>query len=149
MKSANDFEIESHTADLKIRAYGKTIQELFKNALVGMFQAIGPQSSDCRKKNGRLICTNLPAQRSLKVTAENENDLLINFLSEALYLSDVHNEAYLDATIKSLSENAIQATLHGISITRFEIEIKAVTYHAVHIEKLEDGTWTTAIVFDI
>ncbi len=37
-----DFEIIPHTADLKIRVYGKTREDLFTNALIGMFQSTRP-----------------------------------------------------------------------------------------------------------
>ena len=32
------FEILEHKADLKIRAFGKTKEELFENAMAGMFE---------------------------------------------------------------------------------------------------------------
>jgi SHS2 domain-containing protein len=38
-KSTEKFEILEHKADLKIRVFGKTKEELFENAVVGMFEA--------------------------------------------------------------------------------------------------------------
>jgi SHS2 domain-containing protein len=144
-----NFEILSHTADLKIRVYGKTIEDLFRNALVGMFQSIGPQSSKCRSENGNLVCDKLPIERTLQVTAPNQESLLIDFLSHALSLSDIHNEAYLDVDIHYVDEKRIDAMLRGIEVEGFEVvEIKAVTYHGLKIEK-KNERWQTDIVFDI
>jgi SHS2 domain-containing protein len=145
-----DFEIIPHTADLKIRVFGQTREQLFTNALIGMFQSMRPIVPECRyDEHERLVCTKLPIARDIGVNSEDINALLVDFLSYALYLSDVHNEAYLHLTIDALSDNRIVAQLHGIAIKGFEeSEIKAVTYHDLHIVQ-ENGVWQTDIVFDI
>lgn len=145
-----DFESISHTADLQIRVYGKTLKELFKNAIIAMFQSIGPKAKNenCKYKEDRLICSDFTQEHKIELSSSNYEFLLIDFLSEALYLSDVHNEAYLDVDIYELNETKILATLKGIKITGFEIEIKAVTYNNLNIKK-EDSYYVTDIVFDI
>src|SRR5579871_5548096 len=116
-----DFEMLPHTADIKIRAYGTNKKELFRNALIGMFQSIHPIITGCRMENNRVICDALPKHHIIELKACDEESLLVDFLSEALYLSDVHNEAYLDATIDELTDTAIKATIHGIKVTGFEV----------------------------
>jgi SHS2 domain-containing protein len=144
-----DFEQIPHTADIQIRVYGATKKELFAHALVGMFQVLEPKAPTCSVHDGRIVCPSLPITREIVLTASDEESLLVDFLSEAVYLSDVHNEAYLDVTIHSLTTTAIKATLHGISIEGFEVvEVKAVTYHNLAIKKIND-VWQTDIVFDI
>jgi len=144
-----DFEALSHTADIKIRAYGKTKKELFRNALIGMFQIIGPRVPGCRVENERVVCDTLPQKHEIEVDSPDDVALLVDFLSEALYLSDVHDEAYLDAEIHELTDTKIHATIHGVKITGFEVvEIKAVTYHELEIKQV-DSVWQADIVFDI
>lgn len=144
-----DFEILPHTADLKIRVYGKTLKDLFANALIGMFQSICPQADGCTIIDNRLKCPELPIKRELTVESINKECLLVDFLSDALYLSDVHNEAYLNVIIHDLDDKKIRATLRGIKVQGFEVvEIKAVTYHDLVIKKVDDG-WQVDIVFDI
>ncbi len=144
-----DFELIDHTADLEIRVYGATIEQLFHNALCGMFQAIKPQIPGCSIKNDRVQCKELSRHHKLHVESPDREALLVDFLSQALYLSDVHNEAYLDVTIHALSDTMIDATIHGAPITGFEdVEIKAVTYHDMKIQKM-NGLWQVNIVFDI
>lgn len=75
--------------------------------------------------------------------------LLVDFLSEALYLSDVHNQAYFDVAIDQLTDTNIKAVIKGVAITGFDVvEIKAVTYHDLVIKHVDD-VWQTDIVFDI
>lgn len=144
-----DFEQLPHTADIKIRVYGVTKKELFKHALIGMFQIIGPHAKGCITKDDRLVCDQLPKQHEITVESPDGEALLVDFLSEVLWLSDVHNEAYLDAEIHQLTDRFIQATIHGVQVTGFEVvEIKAVTYHDLAIKQI-DGGWQTDIVFDI
>jgi len=144
-----DFELLPHTADIKIRVYGKTLKEFFRNAVIGMFQVIGPKAPGCKKQNDRVICDHLPEHHDIKLDAPDLDALLVDFLSEALYISDVNDEAYLDAEIHEVSDTLIHATVRGVKVQGFEVvEIKAVTYHEMHIEKI-DGIWQSNIVFDI
>lgn len=143
-----DFEAMPHTADLKIRVYGASLQQLFCNALVGMFQAIEPVAPQCTWNGDRLVCPQLPSQHEINISSPDVTMLLIDFLSEALYLSDVHNEAYLKVDMHAFDERHIQATLYGVPVKRFGIEIKAVTYHDLEIKKI-DEEYQVDIVFDI
>lgn len=144
-----DFELLPHTADIKIRVYGKTMQEFFRNAVVGMFQSIGPKADGCTEQNGRLVCPALPIKREIFVHADDLDSLLVDFLSDAWYLSDTHNEAYLDVTINYVDHKEINAVLHGVKVQGFDVvEIKAVTYHDLDVRQV-DGLWQADIVFDI
>lgn len=143
-----DFEQLDHTADIKLRVYGNTIQELFCNALIGMFQSIEPTSSLCHRENDRLVCDKLPVHHAVEVTAGDRELLLVDFLSHALYLSDVHNEAYFNVEFDELTNTHVRATVHGVAIDGFNVEIKAVTYNDLMIKEI-DGQWVAEIVFDI
>lgn len=144
-----DFEALPHTADIKIRVYGQTLADLFCNALIGMFQTVGPQSDACKVIDERLVCSSLPERHEIEIQSHDIETLLVDFLSHALYLSDVNNEAYLDATIHMISPTHIKATLQGIKIRGFAVvEIKAVTYHDLYVKQIE-GEWQAEIVFDI
>jgi len=146
---SKDFEVLPHTADIKIRAYGNTLEEFFRNSIIGMFQVIGPKISGCKKEHERVVCSNLPEHHVVNIEAPDLDSVLVDFLSEALYLSDVHNEAYLDAKVHQVSGTSIHATIYGVKVQGFEVvEIKAVTYHEMHVEKI-DGVWQSDIVFDI
>lgn len=144
-----DFEQLPHTADLKIRVYGITREQLFEHAVIGMFQAIHPKIPGSRVEHERVVCDELPITHEVEIRSFDIVSLMVDFLSEALYLSDVHNEAYLAAKVHEMNDTYVRATLHGIGVTGFEVvEIKAVTYHDLAIEQV-DGVWQADIVFDI
>jgi SHS2 domain-containing protein len=144
-----DFELLPHTADIKIRVFGNTLKELFANALSGMFQAIGPHAPTCTTVNERLTCPELPAHHEITIDSPDREALLVDFLSEALYLSDVYNQAYVRAEIHELTDTHLSATIYGVQVTGFDVvEIKAVTYHDLYIEQI-DNRWQAEIVFDI
>lgn len=130
-------EVLPHTADLRLKVYGISKEDLFRNALKGMFESVHPKG----------VGTPAPP-RTVKVQSTDINSLLVDFLSEALTLSDINDEAYLDAEISALTDTQIEAELRGIKIKGFEEEIKAVTHHEVDIKKVGDR-WETMIVFDI
>lgn len=143
------FEQVPHTADIQIRAYGTTLAELFCNALVGMFQIMRPVMSHCTFSDNEVSCTSLPIERLLDIKAANRELLLVSFLSEALALSDIHNEAYLEVSFDNITDTSVQAHLRGAPIERLqEIEIKAVTYHNLAVQQNEQG-FSADIVFDI
>lgn len=135
------FEILPHTADLQICAYGKDLPTLFKNALFGMFTGISPQ-----------FISETKACHDIEVRSHDLETLMVDFLSEALYLSDVHKEAYLDMNLKEIStegEFFIKAELCGRKIEGFEEgEIKAVTHHGLKVEKKDDH-WIAKVLFDL
>lgn len=144
-----DFEVLPHTADIKLRIYGKTKKELFINALNAMFQSISPIAKGCEVKDGRIKCSQLIEQHVIEVHSTQLDLLLVDFLSEALYLSDIHNQAYFDAHIDKLTDDYIKATIYGVVVDRFDVvEIKAVTYHDLVVKQV-NGIWQAELVFDI
>jgi len=144
-----DFQQLPHTADIAIRVYGATLAELFRNALVGMFQVVRPLIPSCRIQDDRVVCDELPIRRDVAIDAHDAESLLVDFLSEALYLSDIHNEAYLDAQVEHCTQTHIAATLCGADVEGFQqVELKAVTYHDLKVKKTADG-WEVIVVFDI
>jgi SHS2 domain-containing protein len=144
-----EFELVPHTADLKIRAYGIDLPELFCHALKGMFTSIKPQSSEITYKDDYPIIHHFVSERSVHTRSLDKETLLVDFLSDCLYLSDIHNEAYFNAHFSLLTETELEATIYGVTVTGFEVvEIKAVTYHDLELEQI-DGIWQATIVFDI
>ncbi len=144
-----DFEEIPHTADIKIRVYGKSFKEILRNAVVAMFQVIQPKIKGATIVDGRVICKKLPHEQLVEIDSVDKQSLLVDFLSEALYLSDLYNQAYLDAVIEECSFNHVKAKLLGVDVQGFEVvEIKAVTYHELSIKETSDG-WHADIVFDI
>ena len=132
------FEVLEHRADLKIRAFGKTKKELFQNILFGMSESLKPETKNKDKVN-----------RKIKITSPDLSSLLVDFLSEALYLSQVNKETYFEAKFKKFSKIELESELIGQKVERFGEDIKAVTYHGLDIHQKNDGIWEVTVLFDI
>jgi SHS2 domain-containing protein len=139
-----EFEIIDHTADIGIVAYGKTKKEVFINAAKGMFEIIAGENRDLKE--------NFYAK--IKLEAKSLEDLLIAWLNELLYISEVKLVILNKFKIKELSDGQIKAEVGGTKINHLSVrikrEVKAVTYHRLEIKKDEEsGLWSAQVIFDI
>jgi SHS2 domain-containing protein len=134
----NKFKILPHTADVRMLVFGDSFQELFFNALLGMEKILGP------------IKTNKETDwREFKVESLDTTALLIDFLSEILYLTQTHKEIYNQLEIKKLTETSIEGRVKGIKIEGFSEDIKGVTYHEAYVQQKSDGKWEALVIFDL
>ena len=136
------YKVIDHTADIGIVAYGKDLRELFKNAAFGMFDLMaGLEGVGADKK---IL---------IKLKAPNKEELLVSWLSELLYYFAVPPKIlFKDFEIKKLEEKSIEAEARGerldLSRHQMKMEMKAVTYHQLKIEKM-GGQWQCRVIFDV
>lgn len=90
------YEQFPHTADIGIRAYGKTLKELFANAAFAMFDVIAD-----------LEGLKTSVTQSLELKAANYEELLIAFLDELLYNFYTKSLIFSKFDIEELTENSI------------------------------------------
>jgi len=133
------YEILEHKADLKIRVFGRTKEELFSHCLQAMTESM---KSEVRKPEEKI-------EREIKVKSLDFPALLVDFLGEALYLIQVNKEIYNTIKFKKFTDTEIEGELIGQKVERFGEDIKAVTYHSLDLHKRKDGIWEAAILFDI
>jgi len=138
MKNYNlKFKILPHTADLKIRAFGKDLKELFENAIIGMFESAKYEGE------GEEI------KREIKISSIDLPSLLVDFLSEALYYSETNREVYDKIQFKKFDEKNLKGILLGKKLKRVGVKNKGATYHDLDINKKKDKNWEVTILFDI
>ena len=168
------YKILEHPADLKIRAFGRSKEELFLNMAQGMqdalqpnFQFFPPQSrrsgipqitptADSAKggnagrdpANGGTI-SNFQTKRNIKIKSNNLETLLVDFLSEILYLTQVNKEIYDKIKFLKFSDNEIEVEISGKAVESFGEDIKGATYHDLEIKRNPDKTWQATVLFDI
>ncbi|MCD6178105.1 archease [bacterium] len=132
-----NYEILDHTADLKIRVFGNTKKELFLNAVYAVASLQDPDLSE------------ESVAKKIKIQSPDILSLLVDFLSEILYLSQTEREVYLRAEFEEFSDTFLEAKLFGRKVKRFREDIKGVTYHDLEIKQQKNGTWEATILFDI
>ena len=131
------FEILEHKADLKIRVFGKSKEELFENAINGMFEGARYEGEGTKIK------------REIKVSSQDLPSLLVDFLSEILYLSEVNREVYHQIQFKKFADKNLEGILIGRKLKRMGVIIKGVTYHNLDIHRRKDGNWEAKVLFDV
>jgi len=132
------FELLEHTADIKMRVFGTSIEEVFKNAAYGMA---------CIQKEG-IEDQELKIQKTIEIESIDIESLLVDFLSEILTLSDTYQEAYPKVSNIKIKDKKINAEILGFSVDHFDEDIKAATYHEVKIEE-KNRKWEAEVIFDI
>ncbi|OGZ36908.1 MAG: hypothetical protein A3D38_02330 [Candidatus Portnoybacteria bacterium RIFCSPHIGHO2_02_FULL_40_23] len=130
------YKILEHTADLKIKAFGKDLKELFLNAMLGMYKGAGYSGEGEKTK------------REIEISSIDLLALLVDFLSEVLYLTETEQEVYQEIQFQECGEKHIKAALIGQKLKKIETQIKGVTYHDLEIKKV-DNRWEAVVLFDI
>jgi SHS2 domain-containing protein len=135
------FEVLDHTADIGIIVYGEDLKALFENAGEAFFHLI----TDMRKVRRRV-------ERKIEIKGESLERLMVDWLSELLYLHDVENLLFREFKIESVGEDGLRAMVRGEPFQEgvhvIKTEVKAVTYHQIKVRK-ENGNWRAQIIFDL
>jgi len=126
------FEILEHTADAGVVARGRTLAEAFAHAAEGMFS----------------IMVNLDGvreveERSIAVAGHDWPSLLVAWLSELLYYSDVEGLLFKRFEMEDFRPYALRAVVFGEQVDRQRHElgagVKAITRHMLEVEEAPEG----------
>ena len=132
------FEEFDHTADVGIRAYGGTLDELFANAAAGMFSLVTD-----------LETVRPVGEYGVKVSSRDVESLLVDFLSELLFVHETQKLLFseFDAKVANLG---VDARVRGEPIDRarhtLRMNVKAVTYHEIRVDP---AAGVAQVIFDI
>ena len=149
--SMRKYKTFDHTADIGIEIRGKTRKELFGNAVAAMFDVMVDWPSEDKRLFSVEEIKPLEEKR-IKITGNDLEDTLINFLREALYLFNGQGWLIKSCELLKLTKRSIIARLKGEPYNRqknpLKTEIKAVTYHGLIINKSKK-CWQAKVVFDV
>jgi SHS2 domain-containing protein len=123
------YELIDHTADVGVKAYGKTLAEAFEHAAKGMFDIITDESTVASV-----------GQYDIQLEAPDLEQLLVDWLSHLLFLNGAQ-ELVFGAFHVTLSGTRLSASVFGEKYDmmkhRMGVEIKAVTYHMLQVQVKE------------
>jgi len=135
-----DFETIEHTADAGIRAYGSDVREVFANAAKGLFGLIA-----------ELDDVGEAEYRDVELTATDQENLLVEWLNELIYLFDAENIIFKRFDITRISNTQLEARSYGETVDssrhKLKTGVKAATYHMLKIER--DNGCKAEVLFDI
>lgn len=125
------------------KAYGSTLAELFSNAALALFSVMGNLQSIDPKEERAISLEDLSVER-----------LLIDFLSELVYLKDAEAMLFsrFEVNFRKNETYHLHAMLRGEPINpdkhKLGVDVKGVTLHRYKFEQLSDG-FQAQVVLDI
>ncbi|WP_246495941.1 archease [Methanocalculus chunghsingensis] len=137
----NPMSIEElpHTADVRRRIRAESREELFSLAAKAMFAVLYPGKCD------------VWSEKTMTIDADDPEDLLWEFLSDLLYISEVESFVVCETVIRFTGSGLI-ATLRGEPFQREKHEggreIKGVSLSGLSIQTTGD-MMSCDIIFDI
>ncbi len=135
------YKILDHTADIGVIVYGENLKALFENAGEAFFHII----TDLKEVKLRI-------EKHIVIEGESLERLLVDWLSELLYLHDVENLLFKQFKIESVGEDGLKAVAKGEpfeeGVHAIKTEVKAVTYHQIDVRH-EKGQWRARVIFDL
>lgn len=139
-------EIFEHTADFGIRAKAESLEELFAEAARGLFSLM----------MGDLNTVRPLEQATFHIDGDDLEGLLHDWLAELLYTFSARRVAFADFRVQidgtPPARSKLSATAYGepLDSSRHEIDVeaKAITWHALHVEQTADG-WMAEVIVDV
>jgi SHS2 domain-containing protein len=128
------------TADMAFAAYGKTLGEMFENAGLALSSIMFELDNVEPKTEEEIV-----------VSADEDVVLLQKFLHELLFIFDTEHLIFsgfkVETDGKQLTAKC-RGEKYDASRHKFNIDVKAVTYHKMEIKK--DGElWKCTVVVDV
>lgn len=143
---ASSFEEIEHTADWAIRVRGATLSDLFANAARAMYSLVVD-----------LEALPLTEQRTLEIEGVSVEGMLVKWLNELLYITEMEHLAFSRFYIEALDGpgdppegpiGRLLARVEGGPARELRKYIKAATYHGLSVRRDADG-YVAEIVFDV
>jgi len=137
MKKYEQFDI---SGDAGLRIWGKDLEELLTNAAEGLGELITD-----------LSLIKETEKRVIVLSSERNEDLLIRWLNELIFLFDTYG--FVGTKIEvSLKSDTLKATVSGgifnVETNEGRLLVKAATYHGLSLKRDNTG-WEAVVVFDI
>jgi SHS2 domain-containing protein len=140
-KRMKRFEVLDHTADIGLIVYGEDLKSLFENAGKAFFHLI----TDLKK-------VRLRTEKRIEIRKESLERLMVDWLTELLYLHEVENLLFKEFKVESVGEEGLKARVKGEAFQEgvhvIKTGVKAVTYHQIEVRKEKEG-WRAQIIFDL
>ena len=133
--------ILSHTADTGVEARSPDLLALVVDLATGMFESMASAPAG------------VTVDRTIEVEASGTNraDLVVEILSDLLYVSDVDDVFLCDFAATSADGDGVKVTAGTIPFAEVEVHgppVKAVTYHDLTVEETPGG-WYGRVYFDV
>jgi SHS2 domain-containing protein len=135
------YETFEHTADVGLRATASDLDKLFAEAARAMFSVMA----------GDLDAVDSCEEISIALEHDEPDALLRSWLAELLYAFHVRKLLFADFSV-AIDESGLRGTARGEPLDaerhKADVEVKAVTWHGLKVERTADG-WLAEVIVDI
>jgi SHS2 domain-containing protein len=169
MNKIKKFEFLEHTADVKIRVYGRSIEKVFENSAYAIRRVIiknkrikedkkilsNKNKINKKNANSKNKEKNEIKKRKINVFGKDSLTILYNFLEEIIYLVDAENfvvKKIDKIELKKIKDNfLIVSLIEGEDFSKYKLtnNIKAITYNEMKINKKGDNSFFCEFVLDL
>ena len=136
-----DYEFFEHTADIGIRAQGKTLAELFARMAQGLVELIAEDSA-LQPRQGR----------SIQLSADDAESLLLAWLQELLFWFSTDRFLPVEFSLDDVTPTTLRGQLRGDTFDPARHaqgrEVKAITRHLLEVRQ-RNGVWHGQVIVDI
>ncbi|HOM67132.1 MAG TPA: archease [Brevefilum fermentans] len=132
----NGYKEVEHTADIALQVWAEDFYTLLRKAAEGLYALMGVK-----------LATASTLQRLFTLPQGSKETILVDFLTELLFLVE-EDGLFLSGFCFDASQDAISVRSTGEKILTLSREIKAVTFHNLHVETTDQG-FSTTITFDV
>lgn len=126
-----------HTADRALWAWGEGLSDLFVASAQGMYSLMADLDG--------LVAVDW---RDVRLESLDREALLVGWLNELLFLTEMEGLLFVDWRIELLTDTALVARVGGVHAPVTKASIKATTFHNLEIVEDESG-WSAEITFDV
>ena len=132
------YEFLEHTADIKFRTYGESLEEAFAN-VIGAFSDFVSGGKKVKPVKGKVV----------NVFGRDKESLLYNFIDELIYLLDAEKFVVGKGTVFFRGNN-LRAELFGDDAINYKglENVKAATYAEMEIKQVGKN-WIITTVVDV
>jgi SHS2 domain-containing protein len=135
------YELVDHTADIGVRLWGPTAEEVFEQAALALFSLVCDPLHEGRRETVEV-----------SLEAEAMDLLLAAWLNELLYVFEARNIVLTQFDIDQLTEHTLRARVSGepLDTSRHILcgGVKAATLHELALEQ-HDGAWRGFVLLDV
>jgi SHS2 domain-containing protein len=137
------YEFLEHTADLKFRATGKTLEAALSESAKAMFEAMAGKSKIEERQ-----------ERRFTVVVREPETLVHDFLGKLIFISSTEHMLFgrFDLVLKEAIGYKLEVSAWGEPYDkkrhRLVKEVKAVTYHDMKVYEDDEKGWLIEVVCD-
>ena len=132
------YEFLKHIGELKFRAYGGTLSEMFENCALAV--------SYIFSRGGKIKSLKT---KKIEISAEDYGALLYKFIEELIYLLDAEGFIVSKTDVK-INGNNLNCVIYGDDASKYKDldAIKSPTYAEMYVRQ-NKGIWECQVVLDV